>query len=88
MVSKEDRQEWMNYVIASFYDPCVKLVREKNLAFADFARIYVETRSKEENWKPSNMGHANKKKIWENPSFDKLSAVQTQVNNVSSMNIL
>lgn len=85
MVSKEDRQNWMNYVIASFYDPCVKLVREKNLTFADFAKIYVETRSKEENWKPSIMGHVNKKKIWDSPSFDKLSAVQTQVNEMCPM---
>ena len=29
MKSREDRQEWMDYVIASFYDPCVQLVKEK-----------------------------------------------------------
>ena len=29
MVSKDERQDWINYVIASFYDPCVKLVKEK-----------------------------------------------------------
>ena len=73
----------MNFVIASFYDPCVKLVKEKNLTFAEFAKIYVEVRSKEENWKPSIKGHFNKKKIWDNPSFDKLSAVQTQMNEMN-----
>ena len=26
MKTKEERQEWMDYVIASFYDPCVQLV--------------------------------------------------------------
>ena len=83
MTSKEDRQDWMDYVIASFYDPCVKLVKEKHLTFAEFAKIYVEVRSKEEHWKPSIMGHFNKKKIWDNPSFDKLSAVQTQVNEMN-----
>lgn len=83
MVSKEDRQDWINYVIASFYDPSVKLVREKNLTFDEFAKIYVETRSKEEGWKLSKKGHFNKKKIWDNPSFDKLSAVQTQVHKMN-----
>ncbi len=83
MASKEDKQDWMNYVIASFYDPCVKLVKEKNLTFAEFSKIYVEVRSKEENWKPSIKGHFNKKKIWDNPSFDKLSAVQTQMNEMN-----
>lgn len=83
MVSKEARQEWINYVIASFYDPCVKLVRVKSLTFEEFAQIYVEIRSKEEHWKPSNMGHFNKKKIWDNPEFDKLSAVQTQLNEMN-----
>lgn len=83
MVSKEDRQDWINFVIASFYDPCVKLVRHNNLTFDEFAKIYVETRSKEENWKLSIGGHFNKKKIWDNPSFDKLSAVQTQVHKMN-----
>ena len=62
MVSKEERQDWINYVIASFYDPCVKLVKEKNLSFDEFAKIYVEKRSKEEHWKPSIIGHFNKKR--------------------------
>ena len=79
MASKEERQDWINYVIASFYDPCVRLVKEKSLTFEDFAKIYVEVRSKEEHWKPSIIGHFNKKKVWDNPSFDKLSAVQAQV---------
>ena len=83
MVSKEYRQDWINFVIASFYDPCVKLVRNNNLTFDEFAKIYVEVRSKEEHWKPSTMGHFNKKKVWDNPSFDKLSAVQTQVHRMN-----
>ena len=83
MASKEDRQDWINYVIASFYDPCVKLVKEKHLTFAAFSKIYVEIRSKEEGWKLSKMGHFNKKKIWDSPTFDKLSAVQTQMNEMN-----
>lgn len=77
--TKEERQEWMDYVIASFYDPCVQLVKEKNLTFEDFAKVYVEVRSKEEHWKLSDMKQMNQKKVWDNPIFDKLSAVQTQV---------
>jgi len=83
MTTKEEKQAWMDYVIASFYDPCVKLVKERNLTFDEFAKVYVENRSKEEGWKMSKMGHANKKKIWEHPSFDKLSAVQTQVHKMT-----
>ena len=83
MASKEDRQDWINYVIASFYDPSVKLVKEKHLTFAAFSKIYVEIRSKEEGWKLSKMGHFNKKKIWDSPTFDKLSAVQTQMNEMN-----
>ena len=77
--TKEERQEWMDYVIASFYDPCVQLVKEKNLTFEDFAKVYVEVRSKEERWKLSDMKQMNQRKVWDHPSFDKLSAVQTQV---------
>ena len=83
MVSKDDRQEWINYVIASFYDPSVKLVKEKKLTFEKFTQIYVEVRSKEEHWKPSKMGHFNKKKIWDDPELNKLSAVQTQVSEMN-----
>ena len=79
MKTKDERQGWIDYVIASFYDPCVKLVKEKNLTFNDFAKVYVEVRSKEEHWKHSILGHGNKKKQWDNPAFDKLSAVQTQL---------
>jgi len=82
-MTRDERKDWLNFVITSFYDPCVKLVREKNLTFDAFAKIYVETRSKEEDWKPSKMGHFNKKKIWDNPIFDKLSAVQTQVHRMN-----
>lgn len=79
MTTKDEKQDWINYVIDLFYDPCIKLVREKNLTFDAFAEIYVEIRSQEEDWKLSKRGHFNKKKIWDHPSFDKLSAVQTQV---------
>lgn len=82
-MSKDERKDWLNFVISSFHDPCIKLVREKNLTFDAFAKIYVETRSKEEDWKPSKMGHFNKKKIWDNPIYDKLSAVQTQVHRMN-----
>jgi len=80
MKTRGEKQDWMDYVISSFYDPCVKLVKEKNLTFNEFAKVYVEVRSKEEHWKPSKMGHFNQKKFWDNPAFDKLSAVQTQLN--------
>ena len=79
METKEERQGWIEYVIASFYDPCVQLVKEKNLTFGEFSKVYVEVRSREEHWKPSIMGHVNQKKLWDNPAFDKLSAVQTQL---------
>ena len=79
MTSREERQNWMDYVIASYYDPCVQLSNATHLTFQEFAKVYVEVRSKEEHWKPSIMGHVNQKKFWENPAFDKLSAVQTQV---------
>ena len=83
MKTKEERQEWIDYVIASFYDPCVQLVKEKNLTFDDFAKVYEEVRSKEEHWKPAIKGHVNKKKLWDNPAFDKLSAVQTQLSRMN-----
>jgi integrase len=79
MTDKKDRQEWIDLVIESFYDPSVKLTRMKNLTFEEFAKIYVEVRSKEEHWKPAKNSHTNRKKHWEHPSFDKLSAVQSQV---------
>ena len=84
MKTKEERQEWMDYVIASFYDPCVQLVKEKNLTFDEFAKVYVEVRSKEEHWKLSDMKQMNQRKVWDNPIFDKLSAVQTQVKKMNS----
>ena len=83
MTDKKDRQEWIDLVIESFYDPSVKLTRMKNLTFDEFAKIYVEVRSKEEHWKPAKNNHINRKKLWEHPSFDKLSAVQS---GVSKMN--
>ena len=57
----------------------MKLTRIKNLTFDQFAKIYVEVRSKEENWKPAKNSHINRKKLWEHPSFDKLSAVQSGI---------
>ena len=48
MTDKKDRQEWIDFVIESFYDPSVKLTRIKGLTFEQFAKIYVEVRSKEE----------------------------------------
>ena len=83
MTDKKDRQEWIDFVIESFFNPCVKLTRIKNLTFDQFAKIYVEVRSKEENWKPAKNSHINRKKLWEHPSFDKLSAVQ---NGIQKMN--
>ena len=79
MKTKEDRQEWIDFVIASFYDPCVKLVREKNLTFNDFAKVYEDVRGKEEHWKPCIKRHFNQKRDWLHPSYDKLIQVQTQV---------
>ena len=79
ITTKEERQNWMDYVIESFYDPCVQLTQETHLTFDDFAKVYVEVRSKEEHWKPSDMKQMNQRKVWDNPCFDKLSAVQTQV---------
>ena len=79
MTDKKDRQEWIDFVIENFYDPSVKLTRIKGLTFEQFAKIYVEVRSKEEGWKPAKNSHRNRKKYWEHSSFDKLSAVQSQV---------
>lgn len=83
MTDKKDRQEWIDFVIESFYDPSVKLTRIKNLTFEQFARIYVEVRSKEEHWKPAKNRHKNRKKFWQHSSFDKLSAVQSQVHKMN-----
>ena len=81
--TKEGRQNWMDYVIQSFYDPCVQLVKETHLTFDDFAKVYVEVRSKEEHWKLADMKQMNQRKVWDNPCFDKLSAVQTQVHKMN-----
>ncbi len=83
MTDRKDRQEWIDLVIESFYDPCIKLTRIKNLTFDEFAKIYVEVRSKEEHWKPAPNSHINRKKLWQHPSFDKLSAVQSQVHKMN-----
>ena len=83
MTDKKERQEWIDFVIESFFNPCVKLTRIKNLTFDEFAKIYVEVRSKEENWEPAKNSHINRKKLWEHPSFDKLSAVQSQLHKMN-----
>lgn len=44
MNTKDERQDWIDFVVASFYDPCVKLVKEKKLTFKEFAKVYVEVR--------------------------------------------
>ena len=84
MSDKGERKEWIEYTIASFYDPAVKLCREKNLTFQRFADIYCEVRSKEEEWPKADATNANKKKEWNHPSYDKLSAVRTQVNKMNA----
>ena len=83
MTDKKDRQEWIDYVIESFYNPCVKLTRIKGLTFDEFAKIYVDVRSKEENWKPAKNSHRNRKKFWNHPSFDKLSAVKSKIHEMN-----
>ena len=83
MTVRKDRQEWIDYVIESFYNPCVKLTRIKGLTFDEFAKIYVDVRSKEENWKPAKNSHRNRKKFWNHPSFDKLSAVQSKIHEMN-----
>ena len=83
MTDRKDRQEWIDYVIESFYNPCVKLTRIKGLTFDEFAKIYVDVRSKEENWKPAKNSHRNRKKFWNHPSFDKLSAVQSKIHEMN-----
>lgn len=82
MKTIEDRQNWIEYVISSFYDPCVRLVKEKNLTFKEFAKVYVKIRSEEECWKVSHKSTL-KKKVWDNPVYDKLCAVQTQINKMN-----
>lgn len=83
MTDKVERQDWMEYTIASFYDPAVKLVKEKNLSFKEFAKIYCKVRSQEEEWPLAINSSVNQKKKWDHPSYDKLSAVQTQVNRMN-----
>lgn len=81
--TKEGRQNWMDYVIDSYYDPCIQLANELHLTFNEFAKVYVEVRSKEEHWKLADMKQMNQRKVWDTPIFDKLSAVLTQMNEMS-----
>ena len=80
LTKKSDKQDWIEYTIASFYDPAVKLTKVKNLTFKEFAKVYCKIRSQEEEWPLAIKSSVNQKKKWNHPSFDKLSAVQTQVN--------
>lgn len=83
ITTKEGRQNWMDYVIGSFYDPCVQLTNETHLTFDEFAKVYVEVRSKEEHWRLADLKQMNQRKVWDNPCFDKLSAVQTQMHKMN-----
>lgn len=80
---KSEKQDWVEYAVASFYDPAVKLQKVKNLTFKEFAKIYCKVRSQEEEWPLAKRSNKNQKKKWEHPSYDKLSAVQTQVNRMN-----
>ena len=84
MTTKEERQDWMEYAVSSYFDPAVKLVKEKNLTFNEFAKIYCKVRSREEEWPLAKMSVVNQKKKWEHPSYDKLSAVQTQISKMDA----
>lgn len=83
MTDKKDRQDWIEYTIASFYDPTVKLQRVKNLTFKEFAKIYCKVRSQEEEWPLAKRSVMNQKKKWDHPTYDKLSAVQTQIDKMN-----
>ena len=80
MTEKKDKQEWIEYTIACFYDPAVRLTKVKNQTFKEFAAVYCKIRSLEEEWPLAKKSSVNRKKKWEHPSYDKLSAVQTQIN--------
>ena len=84
MTDKEEKQDWIEYAVASYFDPAVKLVKEKNLTFKEFAKIYCKVRSKEEDWPLAKKSSVNQKKKWDHPSYDKLSAVQTQINKMDA----
>lgn len=84
MTEKEEKQDWIEYAVASYFDPAVKLVKEKNLTFKEFAKIYCKVRSKEEDWPLAKKSSVNQKKKWDHTSYDKLSAVQTQINKMDA----
>ena len=83
MTDKSDKQEWLEYTVATYYDPTVRLTKVKNLTFKEFAEVYCKIRSQEEEWPLAKRSSVNQKKKWNHPSYDKLSAVQTQVNKMS-----
>ena len=39
ITTREERQNWMDYVIASYYDPCVQLSNATHLTFQEFAKV-------------------------------------------------
>jgi len=80
MVSKEERQNWITFIIASFFDPSVKLLKDKHLSFQEFSDIYVQVRSEEEGWKRADSTIINQKAEWDNVCYHKLRAVKAQIN--------
>ena len=83
MTNKYDRQDWIEYTVASFHDPTVKMQKVKNLTFNEFAKVYCKVRSQEEEWPLAKRSAVNQKKKWSHPTYDKLSAVQTQINKMN-----
>lgn len=68
-----------SFVVESFYNPCAKLVKYKNLSFKEFAKIYEKIRSVEDGWKEADPSRTNQRKEWDNACYDKLCAVQAQI---------
>lgn len=42
MKTREEKQDWIDFVVASFYDPCVKLVKEKTLLSRSLQRCMLK----------------------------------------------
>lgn len=55
----------------------------KNLTFKEFAKVYCKVRSQEEDWPLAKRSVVNQKKKWDHPAYDKLRAVQTQINQMN-----
>lgn len=75
MTDKSDKQEWLEYTVATYYDPAVRLTKVKNLTFKEFAEVYCKIRSQEEEWPLAKRSSVNQKKKWNHPSYDKLGIV-------------